>query len=186
MKSFLLTISIFSLTVSTAQESAINSCTNGCKNKVEYCEEYESTCQLCETICLPPTNQKFAECGIKCSAYLQDILIDHYNEPKHHVHLDTVEALLVVVTCISIITLVIVSVLVVLKVIDKFGSQIRNKTEIMPMYQVESSTIRTLSTGVPESTSMNTVNSRRIPVEDRAPSESGYENPVMVPSPSRH
>ena len=39
------------------------------------------------------------------------------------------------------------SVLVVLKVIDKFGPQKRNKTEIMPMYQVESNTIRTLSTG---------------------------------------
>ena len=58
----LVVIGIFSLTVvSGAQEPELNSCTNGCKNKVEYCEEYESKCQLCETICLPPTNQKFAE-----------------------------------------------------------------------------------------------------------------------------
>ena len=185
MKNFLVVICIFCLTVvSGAQEPETNSCTNGCKNKVEYCEEYESKCQLCETICLPPTNQKFAECGKKCAEFLQDILIEHFNEPKHQVHLDTVEALLVLVTCISIITLVIVSILVVLKVIDlKFGPKTRKKTEIMPMYQVESSTIRTLSTGVPEST---TINSRRIPVEDRAPSECGYDNPVMVPSPSHH
>ena len=185
MKLFLVVIGIFSLTVvSGAQESVVNSCANGCKNKIEYCEEYESKCQLCETICLPPTNQKFAECGKKCASFLQDILIEHFNEPKHQVHLDTVESLLVLVTCISIITLVIVSILVVLKVIDlKIGPKVRNKTEIMPMYHVETSTIRTLSTGVPEST---TANSRRIPVEDQAPSEYGYDNPAMAPSPSRH
>ena len=51
----------------------------------------------------------------------------------------------------------------------------------MPMYHIESSTIHTLSTGVPESTK---INSRRIAVEDWAPSESGYDNPAMVPSPS--
>ena len=187
MQIFLCTLSIFSLitAVSIAQESETrNLCTNGCKNKVEYCEEYESKCQLCETICLPPTNQKFTECGKKCSAFLQDILIEHYNEPKHQVHLDTVEALLVLVTCISIITLVVLTVLVVLKAIEKFGSKIRAKTEIMPMYHVESSTIRTLSTGVQESS--GAISSRRIPIEDRAPSESGYDNPVMVPSPSHH
>ena len=48
---------------------------------------------------------------------------------------------------------------------------------------MQSGTIRTLSTGLPESSRMNTViefnvNTKRIPVEDRAPSESGYDNPV--------
>ena len=49
--------------------------------------------------------------------------------------------------------------------------------EILPMYQIENGTIRTLSTNVPENTSS------RIPVEDRAPSEVGYDNPVMNMNP---
>ena len=48
---------------------------------------------------------------------------------------------------------------------------------------MQSGTIRTLNTGLPESSRMNIViefssNIERIPVEDRALSESGYDNPV--------
>lgn len=160
---------------SSAQE---NSCQTGCQAKLEYCDAYESKCQPCEIICLPPTNQKFAECGKLCPSFLQDILIDHYNEPKHQIHLDTVESLLIIVVCVSIIILVGICVLIIFQILDKTGFKRTNRTEIMPLYQLQSA--RTVSTNLTEDQSNNTAMNSRIPCEDRAPSQAGcYDNPIM-------
>ena len=75
MRILVLVISLILACVSSAaQEEEGNKCGN-CKHKLEYCDPYESTCQPCEAICLPPTNQKFAECGKLCHNFIQDILI---------------------------------------------------------------------------------------------------------------
>ena len=74
--------------------------------------------------------------------------------------------------------------LLVLK-ISKKGRR-RSKSDIIPMhhYQVEGSTIRTISTTVPES-GLTTTNSR-MPTENRAPSirdsNESYDNPLMIPN----
>ena len=176
MYNFVILFSILS-TVSSAQEN--ENCQSGCHHKLEYCDPYETKCKPCEALCLPPSNPKFAECGKKCVKYLQDILQEHYNEPKHHIHLETLEALLIIVSCVSILTLVGVLALILLKIAKK-GLK-RAKTNVMPLYNVEGNTIKTLSTSVPDSTSpRNEVQiTSRIPVEDRAPSEYGYDNPSM-------
>ena len=77
MRFLVLIISLILACVSSAaqEEDISNKACGNCKHKLEYCEPYESTCQPCEAICLPPTNQKFAECGKLCHNFLQDILI---------------------------------------------------------------------------------------------------------------
>ena len=164
--------------ISGQEES--NKCQNGCKHKVEFCDPYESKCLPCEPICKPPSNQKFAECAKNCVPFLQDLLMQHYNEPVLEVHLNTIEGLLIVVTGVTSVTLVILLTLVILKIVNK-GS-LRSKTDILPMYQLNGSeTIRTLSTSVPDTRT----NGSRIPSEDRVPSNrSSYDNPAMIPSPS--
>ena len=175
---------ILTCIVSSAQEdNVVKNCGN-CKHKIEYCDPYESTCQPCEAICLPPTNQKFTECGKLCANFLQDILIDHYNEPKHQIHLNTVEALLILITGLTSISMILLLTLLVMKIGRKGRRKV--KSDIIPMYQVEGSTIRTISTSVPEtSVGTNTITSR-IPTEDRAPStrdsNESYENPLMIPN----
>ena len=74
MRFLVLIISLILACVSSAAQEDSNTCGN-CKHKLEYCDPYESTCQPCEAICLPPTNQKFAECGKLCHNFIQDILI---------------------------------------------------------------------------------------------------------------
>lgn len=183
-KAFLLIFTFF-ITVVSAQEDVANKCQNGCKHKVEYCEPYESKCLPCEPICIPPANQKFADCVEKCAPFLQDLLIQHYNEPND-VHMSTIEGLLIVVTGVTSVTLVILLTLVILKIVNK-GS-LRSKTDILPMYQLNgagSETIRTLSTSVPDTGLTTRTNGSRIPSEDRVPSNrSSYDNPAMIPSPS--
>lgn len=172
---------LLALLLSCASSAQEDSCQNGCKHKLEYCDAYESKCQPCEVICLPPTNQKFAECGQLCPAFLQDILIEHYNEPKHQIHLDTVESLLIIVTCVTIIILVGICVLIIFQIMDK-GSK-RGRTDVMPLYQLQS--VRTVSTNLTEDHANSTAINSRIPCEDRAPSQAGcYDNPLMVPSPT--
>ena len=127
---FLVLISLLTC-VSTAQEDP-KSCGN-CKHKVEYCDPYESTCQSCEAICLPPSNQKFEECAKFCYNFIQDILIEHYNEPKHQIHLSTVEALLIIITGLTSVSLVLLLSLVVLKVMKKGRRRI--KSDIIPTYR---------------------------------------------------
>ena len=157
----------------TAQEL----CQDGCQHKSEYCDPYESKCKQCEEICLPPTNQKFAECGKHCSNFLQDLLIQHFQEPKSQIaNLNTLESLTIVATCFTIFTWLLVTIPLVVKLVEKSKNG-KKINEILPMYQIENGTIRTLSTNVPENTSS------RIPVEDRAPSEVGYDNPVMNMNP---
>ena len=90
MRILVLIISLILACVSSAaqEEEGNNKCGN-CKHKLEYCDPYESTCQPCEAICLPPTNQKFAECGKLCHNFIQDILIgkvqffDFYGNFEH-------------------------------------------------------------------------------------------------------
>ena len=74
MRFLVLITSLILACVSSAAQEDSNTCGN-CKHKLEYCDPYESTCQPCEAICLPPTNQKFAECGKLCHNFIQDILI---------------------------------------------------------------------------------------------------------------
>ena len=77
MRFLVLIISLILACVSSAaqEEDISNKACGNCKHKLEYCDPYESTCQPCEAICLPPTNQKFAECGKLCHNFIQDILI---------------------------------------------------------------------------------------------------------------
>ncbi len=160
-----------------------DSCQDGCKHKIEYCDAYESKCQPCEAICLPPTNPKFSDCAKSCSAFLQDLLIQKFNEPNDTSKLDTIQALVIIVTCVSILSLVIIMAFVIHNIMERSSKKAR--TDVMPLYQYDTgtNTIRTLSTNVSDT---NNGFSSRIPVEDRAPSEVGYDNPVMNPSPSRH
>ena len=108
---------------------------------------------------------------------------DHYNEPKHQIHLNTVEALLILITGLTSISMILMLTLLVLK-ISKKGRR-RSKSDIIPMhhYQVEGSTIRTISTTVPES---GLTTNSRMPTEDRAPSirdsNESYDNPLMIPN----
>merc|ERR1712062_168453 len=182
MRFLVLIISLILACVSSAAQEDSNTC-GSCKHKLEYCDPYESTCQPCEAICLPPTNQKFAECGKLCHNFIQDILIDHYNEPKHQIHLNTVEALLILITGLTSISMVLMLTLLVLKM-SKKGRR-RSKSDIIPMhhYQVEGSTIRTISTTVPES---GLTTNSRMPTENRAPSirdsNESYDNPLMNPN----
>ena len=57
------------------------------------------------------------------------------------------------------------------------------------MYPMDHSTIKTISTSVPDSSVATTHNSR-VPTEDRAPSirdsNESYENPLMIPNASRN
>ena len=155
-------------------------------NFVEYCYPYKSTCPSCEPIYLLPSNQKFEECAKFCYNFIQDILIEHYNEPKHQIHLSTVEALLIIITGLTSVSLVLLLSLVVLKVMKKGRRRI--KSDVIPMYPMDHATIKTISTSVPN-TSVATHNSR-VPTEDRAPStrdsNESYENPLMIPNASRN
>jgi hypothetical protein len=192
------------LIMASAQENQEGQCQNGCLHKIEFCDPYESKCGSCEAICLPPTNSKFKDCGKFCSNFLQDLLIKHYHHQENvddeskKVDLETVEALLVIVTCVTILTLILVVSLIVIKF--QFKNGIKAKTDILPMLQLQNSaSVRTLSTCVAseETTSsirqpqngLQTVSSRRprVPSEDRVPSNrNSYENPAMVPSPSHN
>ena len=121
--------------------------------------------------------------------YLQDLLLQNQSQ-KQPVHSDLVIALLIVVTCITCITLVIILIWTVSKVAAKGAKKAR--TDAMPLHffpsngvitsdNTDTNTIRTISTAIPDSRSPP-----RIPTEDRVSSESGYDNPVLVPSPSNN
>ena len=52
-------------------ETVNSECQKKCEFKEEYCDSYTGQCEPCESICSPPNNPKFNECGQNCVPYLQ-------------------------------------------------------------------------------------------------------------------
>lgn len=60
-------------------ETVNSECQKKCEFKTEYCDSYTGQCEPCESICSPPNNPKFNECGQNCVPFLQ-VSIRYYNK----------------------------------------------------------------------------------------------------------
>lgn len=166
------------LSVSTMLPTSTMGDCSACKPRIEYCEQYESRCQSCEAVCLPPTNGRFKECGKYCTDFLQDFLIAHSSGPQLH----TVEVLLYIVTAVSLVTLLVALGVAVVKIQSWKILRLQEKVKENKSFSSHSVSMRTLSTRVSDAN--HVLGKPRIPSEDRVPSNrSSYENPAMVPSP---